>query len=143
MDVALPRMDPTLPVGRQRRSSSCAGNRPLPLQGARGICCFGALAGCRLAARSIIVPTPLGMLGCWLRVFGTTNPCAPRPPPMVGISRCASTPRQHTVEVCASHGPQQARPPPCQCPVVGASRRCTCAVGPSSRLCLIRNNKEQ
>ena len=63
VDVALPRKDPTLPVGRQRRSSSCAGNRPLPLQGARGICCFGALAGCRLAARSIIVPTPLGMLG--------------------------------------------------------------------------------
>ena len=43
VDVALPRMDPALPVGRQRRSSSCAGNRPLPLQGARGICCFGAL----------------------------------------------------------------------------------------------------
>ena len=63
VDVALPRMDPTLPVGRQTWSSSCAGNRPLPLQGARGICCFGALAGCRLAAQSIIVPTPLGMLG--------------------------------------------------------------------------------
>ena len=31
MDVALPRKDPTLPVGRQRRSSSCAGNQPLPL----------------------------------------------------------------------------------------------------------------
>ena len=32
-----PRMDPTLPEGRQRRSSSCAGNRPLPLQGAGGV----------------------------------------------------------------------------------------------------------
>ena len=32
------------------------------------------------AARSIIVPTPLGMLRCWLRVFGTikdNKPCAP------------------------------------------------------------------
>ena len=28
-------------------------------------------------SRGIIVPTPLGMLGCWLRSFGTTNPCAP------------------------------------------------------------------
>ena len=31
-----------------------------------------------------------------------------RPPPMVGISRLPGTPRQHTVEVCASPGPQQA-----------------------------------
>ena len=60
-----------------------------------------------------------------------------RPPQMVGISRCASTPRQHTVEVSASQGPQQARPSSYQCPVVGASRRCTCAVGPISRLCIL------
>ena len=31
-----------------------------------------------------------------------------RPPLVIGISRCASTPRQHTVEVSASQGPQQA-----------------------------------
>ena len=72
-----------------------------------------------------------------LRVFGNNKPCAPRPPQMVGMTRCASTPRRNTVEVCASQGPQQARPPPCQCPVVGASRRCTCAVGPISRLCIV------
>ena len=64
------------------------------------------------------------------------KPCAPRPPPLVGMTRYASTPRRHTVEVCASPGPQQARPPPCQCPVVSASRQCACAVTPSSRLCL-------
>ena len=56
---------------------------------------------------------------------------------MVSISRCASTPRRHTVEVSASQGPQQARPSSYQCPVVGASRRCTCAVGPISRLCIV------
>ena len=48
------------------------GNRPLCLQGAQGICRFEALAGCRLAARSIIIPTLLGMLGCWLRDFLAT-----------------------------------------------------------------------
>ena len=42
----------------------------------------------------------------------TTNPVPPRPPPLVGMARYASTPRRHTVEVCASLGPQQARPPP-------------------------------
>ena len=31
-----------------------------------------------------------------------------RPPQMVGMSRLPGTPRQHTVEVCASPGPQQA-----------------------------------
>jgi hypothetical protein len=38
----------------------------------------------------------------------TTNPVPPRPPPLVGMARYASTPRRHTVEVCASLGPQQA-----------------------------------
>ena len=35
-----------------------------------------------------------------------------RPPKMVGISRLPGTPRQHTVEVCASPGPQQAERTP-------------------------------
>ena len=46
VDIAFPRMEPARPEGRQTCSSSCAGNRPLPLQGARRMCCFGALAGC-------------------------------------------------------------------------------------------------
>ena len=95
--------------------------RPCPVIGASDRCTCAVGPSCRL---------------CFvLRFFGP--PCAPRPPQLVGISRCASTPRQRTVEVCASQGPQQARPPPYQCPVVGASRRCTCAVGPSSRLCFL------
>ena len=48
--------------------------------------------------------------------FWNNKPCAPRPPQMVGISRCASTPRQHTVEVSASLGPQQASHLPINAP---------------------------
>ena len=49
VEVALPRMEPALPEGRQARSSSGSGYRPLPLQGARGICCLWVCArGCRL-----------------------------------------------------------------------------------------------
>ena len=35
-----------------------------------------------------------------------------RPPQLVGISSLPGTPRQHTVEVCASPGPQQAERTP-------------------------------
>ena len=60
-----------------------------------------------------------------------------RPPQLVGISSLPGTPRQHTVEVCASPGPQQAGRTPFQCPVVGASHQCTCAISPSNRLCFL------
>ena len=40
-----------------------------------------------------------------------------------GKSRCARTPRRHTVALCASHGPPQARPPPRQCPLKGRQPR--------------------
>ena len=108
-----------------------------PFAGCQGNLLFRGSRGLQTGRPVDHRPYSARHVGLKVESFGNNKPCAPRPPQMVGISRCASTPRQHTVEVCASQGPQQARPSSYQCPVVGASHRCTCAVGPSGHLCFL------
>ncbi len=58
---------------------------------------------------SVLKPTPhvSGLSYDSVEIFLFGHPVLPSTP-LVGISRCASTPRRHTVEVSASQGPQQA-----------------------------------
>ena len=104
--------------------------------------CVPSMYVCNQSVRSFVLfghnkPNVWLLVGSFWNNKRTINPVLLSTPKIVGISRCASTPRRHTVEVSASQGPQQATPPPYQCPVVGASHRCTCAVGPISRLCIV------
>ena len=108
-----------------------------PFAGCQGNLLFRGSRGLQTGRPVDHRPYSARHVGLLVGSFWNNKPLCSRPPPLVGMTRYASTPRRHTVEVCASPGPQQARPPPCQCPVVGASRRCTCAVGPSSRLCFV------
>ena len=65
-------------AGRRDPLHMCAGNQPLPLQGTRGICCFRALTGCRLATQSIIVPAYSAQhVGLLVESFWNNKPCAP------------------------------------------------------------------
>ena len=68
-------------------------------------------------ASAVLEPTPhvSGLSGDVVEIFWATR-CTP------------STPRGRQLLVWRTSRP---------CPVVGASRRCTCAVGPSNRLCLL------
>ena len=111
-----------------------------PFAGCQGNLLFRGSRGLQTGRPVDHRPYSARHVGLLVGSFWNNKPLCSRPPQMVGISRCACTPKQHTVEVCASQGPQQARPPPYQCPVIGASRRCTCAVGPSSRLCFFGHN---
>ena len=108
-----------------------------PFAGCQGNLLFRGSRGLQTGRPVDHRPYSARHVGLKVESFWNNKPCAPRPPQMVGISRLPGTPRQHTVEVCASPGPQQAGRTPFQCPVVGASRRCTCAVGPISRLCIV------
>ena len=127
VDIALPRIDPTLPKGRQGRSSSSP-RKPAP----RFVGCQGGIA---VSGPSRVAdwppnrppfPTPPGVLGC----------CAPVHPKRAGISRLPRTPRRRLGGESTTRS-SDGRPRPHQRPVVSPWRRCTCAISQPDRLCLL------
>ena len=79
-----------------------------PFAGCQGNLLFRGSRGLQTGRPVDHRPYSARHVGLNVESFWNNKPCAPRPPQMVGISRCASTPRQLTVEVSASQGPQQA-----------------------------------
>ena len=77
-------------------------------------------------ASAVLEPTPhvSGLSGDVVEIF-------------LGHPVLPSTPRGQQLLVWSATLQPKARVHARPCPVVGASRRCTCAVGPSNRLCLL------
>ena len=93
-----------------------------PFAGCQGNLLFRGSRGLQTGRPVDHRPYSARHVGLKVESFWNNKPCAPRPPQMVWQILIRSTNGQlrHV----------QVRP----CPVVGASRRCTCAVGPISRL---------